>query len=178
MADAYGAVVVTWKDCEPAKAKIEEFLNQYEFNNDGSKFEQGLWMAPCQYPIARPMIDIALFEDENGEYTGYTYDALDKKYGEGWDDDTLEEDPQFRGHDRERAPLGMLVDVADYLGGSGWLEIAACSNEKSRYVNFETIRIYADKRIEWYSKTVSHSGGIDEEREEWSPLIGFVNGEG
>ena len=181
MADAYGSVVVTWKDCEPDKAAVAVILNQFVFNDaDDSSFDSNLKLAPGPEPLARPLMSGAMFEDGKGGYYFLNLDDIQEKYsehGEDWED-AMHEDPACYGTCQDRVPLSRLADVADYLGGSGWLEIAASANESGSDVYFETVRIYADKRVEYSRKRVSRANGVEEEREDWSPLIGFVNGEG
>ena len=138
MADAYGMLVFTKsKDCKFYGVKLVNALNQYHWNNEG---EPWLYCSKTKY-----------------FYLNKNYSV---QYPTAFPHIEINED-EF-----EIVSLEHLCKEISPLIKSGWIEIACSSNEKQRYVNFESLRIFADgkaSRRQFTSGTITGSEDLFED---------------
>ena len=173
MADAYGTVTFSKSnDCVVDLEGLQKLLNQYEWDNSGAKWdciESGLlylgnyaFHLP-QYPTAIPK-EVQAYELFNGEYEGnnrFIQKPIEQMTEEDWD--------LVAGSIEVPIPLGKLSDLISPLMKSGWIEIACVANEKSRYVYFESLKIFFDGRASRKSVKSGPYVGSEEEFFEYAP---------
>ena len=162
MSDAYGGIsLATSDDCVVNAAALVVALNQFRWTNSGGEWvavndhkKDDIWYSDnvCQYPTAFPIKYLAVIvEQEDGELVRIPVeDATNDDYDNCCE---MEED------DGECE----LKDVCEQLSPhikNGWIEIACCANEKSRYVYFESLRVYANGN----AKFISHISGPQQTR--------------
>ena len=154
MADAYGMVTFSKSDdCNFDSEKLKKCLNQFEWDNTGAKWcisnSGNLYLDEYgfdrpQYPTAIPK-EVQMYELFDRRIDGKVF--FNQKSPEQMAEDDWD---LVAGSIDAPIPLERLSGILSSLLKSGWIEIACVANEKSRYVYFEVLRIYADGRA--YSK--------------------------
>ncbi len=144
MADAWGVLTFSKSvDCEMDGKKLTDDLNIFNWDNWGGKWEHDeetdiLFYSEktAQYPTVFPQIQTVIHcfsEDTKSEYTK----LVSEMTKEDWDN--------FEDADYEDCSLEQIKSIIQKNLYKGWIEIACCSNEKQRYVNFGSLRIDANK---------------------------------
>jgi len=138
MADAYGMLVFTKsKDCKFHGAKLVKVLNQYRWNNDD---EPWFYCSENKY--------FYLHKNSSVQYP------------------TVFPEIEINDEEFEVASLEDLCKEISPFLKSGWIEIACSSNEKQRYVTFESLRISADGKASRKQFTSGLFTGSEDRRED------------
>ena len=140
MADAWGVLTFSKSfDCEMDGKKLTDDLNLFNWDNWGGKWEYDektdiLFYSEktAQYPTVFPQIQTVIHcfsEDTKSEYTK----LVSEMTKEDWDN--------FEDADYEDCSLEQMKSIIQKNLYKGWIEIACCSNEKLRYISYETLKI-------------------------------------
>ncbi len=165
MADAYGAVVLSMSEgCKVDEELLLKKLRGLRWSNDGNDtdwtFEDNCfwYRSNVQYPTARPVrTETLYFIDEDGEEQEVPASEATK---EQWDAISGTDDKQMS-----------LADMSYYFLDcvkKGSITIAATSNEKCKYVEFESVTIDGDGCVSYVSHFVSTATGVKTQFEEYS----------
>jgi len=144
MADAWGVLTFAKsEDSEIDGKALTDALNQFNWDNWGGKWEYDeeshlIWYSEltAQYPTVFPQIQSVIHcysEAKNSVYTK----TITEMTEEDWDN--------FDEAEYEDCSLEQIKSLLSKFVKIGWFEIACCSNEKQRYVNFGSLRIDANK---------------------------------
>jgi hypothetical protein len=142
MADAYGMIVFSKsEDCTFNSNELEQVLNQYRWEDcdglwDYDDTRKIFWYESdtVEYPTTNPTIVTSyLIETDQGETKQVLAKDMKNDDFENVVDEVTEE-----------VSLKQIVQDSSKTLYSGWIELACVANEKSRYVYFDSLRIYAN----------------------------------
>jgi hypothetical protein len=164
VADVYGAVVLSMSEgCKVDEPKLLSRLRDLRWSNDGSDWsiednQYFVYNHGAQYPTVRPERAVTLhYEDSDGNIqTVPVSEATD------------EQREAEVGTDDEQMTLAALSAHFNDCILSGSITIAATSNEKCRYVDFESITINSDLSVSYVLHHISTSHGQQNTMEEYS----------
>jgi hypothetical protein len=153
MADAYGAVVLSMSDdCRVNEALLLQKLNELDWCNEDREWSvenhSFFYSSQCQYPTVCFTHPITVnYADVNGNHMSVPFaEATEEQF------DASEGD-----YDYEDMPLSHISHHFKDCIRSGSIEIAATCNEKSRYVQYESLTIHADMSVSFVSHHVGTS---------------------
>jgi len=127
MSDAYGTITFsTSANCTINAKDLAEALNQFEWTSSGDKWE---------------------FDSYGGKYEIWNTNGSNAQYPTTFPNliENVTDDDDF---EMENVSLQKLSEALSQHVTKGWVEIACCANEKSRYIYFESLRIYANGNAE------------------------------
>lgn len=138
MADAYGAVVLSYsEDADIDKEQLLAQLNRFRWSNDGTQWEiveNSLWFGTCQYPTAFPHVTSTIdYKDGDGNIHTVPFDEATEEQFDAqvdWDEDEM--------------TLEQFSTFFEPCIKKGSITIAATSNEKCRYVEYQAVTITSD----------------------------------
>ncbi len=151
MSDAYGTITFSKSnDCIIDSSSLIQELNRFNWSNDVanwfySESDDTLKIAPShlQYPVAIPEFD-EFIHVRNDDGTLATYNVSEVN------DSIL--DQMFGSTSAPFSLKELSRRISPHIK-KGWVEIACCANQKSRYVYFQSLRICSNgtaiKRNSW-----------------------------
>ena len=142
MADAWGVLTFSRSaDCEFNSESLVATLNQFQWENWGGEWQfcsesNLLWYSikSAMYPTVFPVIEMYIHCSDPD--SGQSYSKMPEEMNE--DDWTNFEETESEPISLEQLKLLIQPHIS-----AGWIEIACCCNEKSRYVEFGRLRIEA-----------------------------------
>ncbi len=166
MSDAYGAILASQSgDCEIDGDRLAEALNDYE---EWAANSDGKWVHVVtendKQVIYYDSSDPWLVQYPSVNVTQLSHVIMHSKGSEPKrivaDDATEEEFDNAAELEYAQVPLSQISEEISPHIRKGWFEVACCSNEKARNVEFMRLRVHAGglvERLHIYSSPVDGS---------------------
>jgi len=165
MAAAYGTIIFAKSnDCSFNSDKLDKVLRTYiwsecegmwEYDSMNQRFNFSTEYAQFPTLFPRPIISFDLWDESTDK--SWTVLAEDMK----------KEDYEFID-DRDEGDSEKLDTLSKKIApclSSGWIEFSLCSNMNTRYVMFETLRIYFDGKAERHGYISHTDSGLEQKHE-------------